>query len=112
MLLNQQTQSIKGIKVTRRVQRAQTFTTTFYFQIQITTEIQFLDQSRPGILDPDSGYPNCHQNLIIWSLGHAPSLQKKLHKNPFRTYYVDEQTNRQTDRPENITSFFGGGKYN
>jgi len=45
-------------------------------------------------------------------LSHALPLQKisskSVHK--FASNPTDRQTNRQTDRTKNITSFFGGGK--
>jgi len=62
-------------------------------------------------MDPD-GDPDRHQNLTHWSLGHALLLQeissKSVHN--YFSYPTDRQTNRQTDRSENITSL-GGGNY-
>ena len=63
-----------------------------------------------GLPDPKRD-PDHHQNCITWSLSHAPPLQKisskSVHK--FASNPTHRQTNRQTDRTKNITSFFGGG---
>jgi len=65
-----------------------------------------------GLPDPKRD-PDRHQNCITWSLSHALPLQnissKSVHK--FASNPTDRQTNRQTDRTKNITSFFGGGNY-
>ena len=39
-----------------------------------------------------------------------PYPYEKFRQNPF-TSLRDKQTDRQTDRTKNITSFFGGGNY-
>ena len=52
---------------------------------------------------------------ITWSLGHALPLQEILSKSVHNSYFqlsdgqTDRQADKQTDRSENITSFFGGG---
>ena len=51
-----------------------------------------------------------HQNLITCSLGHALPLQEISSKSVL-DFSVIRRTDRQTDRNENITSFFGGGNY-
>jgi len=38
-----------------------------------------------------------------------PYPSKKFRQNPFTSLRVIRRTDRQTDRTENITSFFGGG---
>ena len=38
----------------------------------------------PGTVDPDRD-PDCHQTLIDWSFGHAPTA-RKIHKTPFITF--------------------------
>ena len=55
--------------------------------------------------------PDRHQNCITWSLSHALPVQKNFVKtvHKFASNPTDRQTNRQTDRTKNITSFFGGG---
>ena len=62
-----------------------------------------------GLTDPKRD-PDRHQNCITWSLSHALPLQtissKSVHE--FASNPTDRQTNRQTDRTKNITSFFGG----
>ena len=64
-----------------------------------------------GLPDPKRDLDR-HQNCITWSLSNALPLQKisskSVHK--FASNPTDRQTNRQTDRTKNITSFFGGGK--
>jgi len=71
--------------------------------------IKWIRISDFGLLDPD-GDPDRHQNWIHWSLGYVLPLQeissKSVHN--FFSYPTDRQTNRQTDRSENITSFGGG----
>ena len=65
-----------------------------------------------GLPDPKRD-TDCHQYCITWSLSYALPLQKisskSVHK--FASNPTDRQTNRQTDRTKNITSFFGGGNY-
>jgi len=63
-----------------------------------------------GLPDPKRD-PDRHQNCITWSSSHALPLQKILSKSvhKFASNPTDRQTNRQTDRTKNITSFFGGG---
>ena len=62
-----------------------------------------------GLLDSD-GDPDRHQNnWIHWSLGHALPLQEISSKyvHNFFSYATDRQTDKQTDRSKNITSFGG-----
>jgi len=67
---------------------------------------QWIRISNFGLLDPE-GDPDRHQNLSPWSLGHALPLQEILSKSVYN--FFSYPTDRQTDRSENITSFFGGG---
>ena len=57
--------------------------------------------------------PDRHQNLSPWSLGHALSLQeissKSVHNFQLSDGQTNRQTDKQTDRSENMTPFFGGG---
>jgi len=70
--------------------------------------IQWIRISDFWLLDPD-GDPDHHQNLITWSLVRALSLQEILSKSVHNFFsYPDGQTDRQTDRSENITFFAGG----
>ena len=88
------------------------------------TKLDMLRQHKPppiqririldfGLPDPKHD-PDRHQNCITWSLSHALPLQKisskSIHK--FASNLTDRQTDTQTDRTENITSFFGGGNQN
>ena len=59
-----------------------------------------------GFPDPKCD-PDRHQNGITWSLSHALRLQKISSKSVHK--FASNPTDRQTDRTENITSFFGGG---
>ena len=71
--------------------------------------IQWIRISYFGLLDLN-GDPDRHQYWTHWSLGHILPLQeissKSVHN--FFSYPTDRQTNRQTDRTKNITSFNGG----
>jgi len=70
--------------------------------------IKFRD-SDSGTMNPDRELDR-HQNLIDYSLGHAPPLQK-VHQNLFITFeqsngQTDGQTNRQTKTEvKNVTCF-------
>jgi len=59
------------------------------------------------------GDPDCYQNLINRSLGHAPPLLKISSKSVHNTScsVADRQTYKQT-QVKNITSFLRGGNYN
>ena len=74
------------------------------------TAIRRIRISDFGLLDPKRD-PDRHQNCITWSLSHALPLEKILSKsvNKFASNPTDRQTNGQTDRTKNITSFIGGG---
>jgi len=71
------------------------------------TAIRRIRISDFALLDSDRD-PHRHQNCITWSLSHALPY-KKFRQNPFTSLRVIRRTDRQTDRTENITSFFGGG---
>jgi len=47
-------------------------------------------------------------SLGPWAM---PYPAKKFRQNPFTSFRVIRRTDRQTDRTENITSFFGGGNH-
>ena len=49
-------------------------------------------------------------NLIDWSLGHAPPLQK--HQNPFTSFFFRYFAHRQTDRPLRKHKLLGRGSGN
>jgi len=62
------------------------------------------DNSDFGLLDPD-GYPDRHQNLSPWTLGHALPLQKISSKSVHNFSVIrrtDKQTNKQTDKQTEV----------
>ena len=75
----------------------------------------FDDPGNPdfGLRTPGSGRwsgssPEFTPLVRPWAL-QVPYPSKKFRQNPFTTFSVIRRTDRQTDRSENITSFFGGG---
>ena len=59
--------------------------------------------SGSGLLDSD-GDPDRHQNLFLWSMGHALHLEeissKSVHN--FVSHPMDDQTDRQTDKQTEV----------
>jgi len=116
---------VHNIIQTRSIQRAQTTAerqhnriAEWFLQCKLSMQlwsestrsiIQWIRISDFGLLDPD-GDLDRHQNLIICSLGHALPLQEISSKS-VHNFFSYPMTDRQTDRSQNITSFFGGGNY-
>jgi len=72
--------------------------------------IQCIRISDFGLLDPDYEVDR-HQNLITWSLGHALPLQEISSKSVYKLQLFqlsDGQTDTQTDRSIDITTFGRG----